>query len=578
MKKSMRKILVACLTLAMLMVNSLNVFAAVSGDFNIKFIFHDTDNNDQVIKEEYLTVNGTEGVAQDVDFSSIMPEGYEVDSRFTESTTVSVTPYLDGTSREVYVKKVQQTVQTVTTLYVTYKLADGNVVDTQTVTTGATGAEGEAWTFMLGCDGYELPEGYKLAEGEEKYTTVSVPFGAASGVTLTVEPINGTVDPVKPAKETVLNIVDEIYISNSCGYFILCLQRLLRGLSLPYFLFSENGKSTFKSGHPARIIFKARKELNMQKDYETFVEKLEIGIYEATGIPRENISFEKEGGRFAPVGDRLLVKFAEHDDAWEVCGLYTQELFKSYQNGSPFEEIIKEIIDDLNRIKKADIYEKTRVIRDYEKTKPLLFIRLLNADKYSADLQDAVYKTLGDIALVLYMKVTEYEGCVTSTKIRQGMLEQWGKECDEVFQEAILNTYFMSPPRIYRWEQMIFNPEYEGESFMNLGDKCELKKDAMGNCLSTTKKTNGAVAVFLPGVAEQLAYMLDSDFYMVFTSVHEVMIHNDKFVEPEDLQCVLRDTIREATPKEDYLTSRIYQYNRETHKFICVTPLEKDEK
>ena len=38
----------------------------------------------------------------------------------------------------------------------------------------------------------------------------------------------------------------------------------------------------------------------MQKDYETFVEKLEIGIYEATGIPRENISFEKEGGRFAP--------------------------------------------------------------------------------------------------------------------------------------------------------------------------------------------------------------------------------------------------------------------------------------
>ena len=176
------------------------------------------------------------------------------------------------------------------------------------------------------------------------------------------------------------------------------------------------------------------------------------------------------------------------------------------------------------------------------------------------------------------MKVTEYEGCVTSTKIRQGMLEQWGKECDEVFKEAILNTYFMSPPRIYRWEQMIFNPEYEGESFMNLGDKCELKKDAMGNCLSTTKKTNGAVAVFLPGVAEQLAYMLDSDFYMVFTSVHEVMIHNDKFVEPEDLQCVLRDTIREATPKEDYLTSRIYQYNRETHKFICVTPLEKDEK
>ena len=80
---------------------------------------------------------------------------------------------------------------------------------------------------------------------------------------------------------------------------------------------------------------------------------------------------------------------------------------------------------------------------------------------------------------------------------------------------------------------------------------------------------------FAKQAAEQLAYMLDSDFYMVFTSVHEVMIHNDKFVEPEDLQYVLEDTIKEATPKEDYLTSRIYQYNRETHKFICVTSLDE---
>ena len=314
----------------------------------------------------------------------------------------------------------------------------------------------------------------------------------------------------------------------------------------------------------------------MQKDYEVFVEKLEAGIYEATGIPRENIHFEKEGGKYAPVGDRLLVKFAEHEDAWEVCGLYTQELFKAYQEGSPMEEIMKEITDDLERVRKAKIYEKTKVLKDYEKTKKRLFIRLLNADKYAEELKDAVYKTLGDIALVLYMKVTEYQGCVTSTKIRQGMLEQWKKDSDEVFKEALLNTYFMSPPRIYRWEQMIFNPEYEGESFMNVGDNSKLTKEAMGNCLSTTKKTNGAVAVFLPGVAQRLAYLLDSDFYMVFTSVHEVMIHNDRNVEPADLQCVLADTIKESTPKEYYLTSRIYQYNRESHKFICVTPPDEE--
>ena len=310
----------------------------------------------------------------------------------------------------------------------------------------------------------------------------------------------------------------------------------------------------------------------MQKSYETFIEELKSGIHEATGIVRENMHFEKEGGKYAPVGDRLLVKFAEHEDAWEVCGLYTRELYRNYETGTSMGEILDEIVGDISRIRESEIYEKTREITDYEKIKNRLFIRLLNKDKYEEELKDAVYRSLGDIALVLYMKVSEYNGCVTSTKIRQKILIKWGKNGDEVFKEALLNTYFMSPPRIYRWEQMIFNPDYEGENFMDLTGIAKLQKDAMGNCLSTSRKTNGAVAVFLPGVAERLAYLLDSDFYMVFTSIHEVMIHNDHCVDPDDLENVLEDTIKEATPKEDYLTARIYQYCRETHKFICVTP------
>ena len=43
--------------------------------------------------------------------------------------------------------------------------------------------------------------------------------------------------------------------------------------------------------------------------------------------------------------------------------------------------------------------------------------------------------------------------------------------------------------------------DYEGENFMNLLFDMSLKKDAIGNCLSTSVRTNGAVAVFLPGAA-----------------------------------------------------------------------------
>lgn len=42
-------------------------------------------------------------------------------------------------------------------------------------------------------------------------------------------------------------------------------------------------------------------------------------------------------------------------------------------------------------------------------------------------------------------------------------------------------------------------------------------------------------------------------------------------VDPKDLKLVLRDTLREVTPSSDYLTEKIYKYNRRTHKFECVT-------
>ena len=42
----------------------------------------------------------------------------------------------------------------------------------------------------------------------------------------------------------------------------------------------------------------------------------------------------------------------------------------------------------------------------------------------------------------------------------------------------------------------------------------------------------------------------------MFTSIHEVMVHSVRMAYPEDLQEVLRDTLREATPEEDFLTDK----------------------
>lgn len=305
----------------------------------------------------------------------------------------------------------------------------------------------------------------------------------------------------------------------------------------------------------------------MDKNYELFIGQLTNTIYETTDIPLENIKFVKKDG-----GDLLNIIFAEHDDAYEVCSVHVEELYVAYQNGIRLNTIVDYICSDVLHAKSIYVYDKTKELMDYDTAKSRLFVRLINYDRNADILRDVVHKTLGDIVFTVYAIVDENEFGIVSTKVLKSMVKKWDKNEDDIFNEAIKNTYYLTPPRIYKWEGVLCDESYAGESFMNDEDICDLDKSFSGNTLSTTRKTNGAIAVFLPGVAEKISELLDSDFYMVFTSIHEVMIHSTgSGVDPKNLKLVLRDTLRKVTPSSDYLTEKIYKYNRRTHKFECVT-------
>ncbi len=308
----------------------------------------------------------------------------------------------------------------------------------------------------------------------------------------------------------------------------------------------------------------------MKNKYECFVESFRQKLVEATGYEESRIYYKKKEDYPPTASDRIFVKQYEESGVSEVCALYVEDLYEEYSQGMTLDVIVEDVQKRLDSLTRTDIIEKAKILNDYNKIKKYLFVRLLNKNKYEKELNDSVYRVIGDIALVLYVHMGEVEGYTSSMKVKSHMLESWDRSQEEVFDAALLNTYFISPPRIYCWEKMIFNSSYEGENFMNLLSDYPIRKNAVGNCLSTVRRTNGAVAVFLPGVAKRLADLMNGNLYLVFTSVHEVMIHNEKTANPEDLLHVLADTVRETTPEADVLTLHIYHYNRATGIFsLC---------
>ena len=148
--------------------------------------------------EAKTTATGADGEAWTfmlgTDFN--LPEGWQLATGVEQVTNIQV-PFGATAGHTVVVELVAGEVVE-TKLNVTFETVDGEKVGEAEAKTTATGADGEAWTFMLGTD-FNLPEGYKLAEGVEQVTNIQVPFGATAGHTMIVE--KNTETPDKPDPE-----------------------------------------------------------------------------------------------------------------------------------------------------------------------------------------------------------------------------------------------------------------------------------------------------------------------------------------------------------------------------------------
>lgn len=313
----------------------------------------------------------------------------------------------------------------------------------------------------------------------------------------------------------------------------------------------------------------------MKKEYIVFVEELRQALVMATGYEERRIYFKREEDYPQTKGDRLFVELVVGMNSREVCGLFVKELYSCYLNGTSINEMVIKILEELGRIQEAGVLDKAEELDNYEKIKDDLFIRLLNLEQNGEELKNCIYREIGDIALVLYMRMGSHDGVISSFKVHQDMVEKWNQSGEEVFEKALVNTYLLTPPRIYQFEKLIFEKDYCGDDFMDTNIDFYLNNGRIGDCLSTTERTNGAVAIFLPGVAERLGELIGNGYYIVFTNIHEVMIHNENSVDPKSLKMILKDTIDEATPVEDFLSFNVYHYDTEHREISMITMDDK---
>ncbi len=169
----------------------------------------------------------------------------------------------------------------------------------------------------------------------------------------------------------------------------------------------------------------------MENQYEQFVKHFRDMLITGTGYTEDKVYVKS--GKDTVDEDRMFVEFSRRGGICQVCALHTKELFDLYCEGTPIEEIVRNSVDGIELVKKDGLFEKALLMEEYKEVKDDLFIRLLNWENNKYELKDAVYRRLGDIAMVLYLRVSEIDDCLTSLKVKKHLLQDWNLKEKEVF-------------------------------------------------------------------------------------------------------------------------------------------------
>jgi len=157
-----------------------------------------------------------------------------------------------------------------------------------------------------------------------------------------------------------------------------------------------------------------------------------------------------------------------------------------------------------------------QLLNNYEKMAETLVMQVIPIKGNEKILDEVPHQVTGDIATVYRFQI-ETDGEKESTiLITNQMLENYSITAEKLHRDALEFAPKNKPPVIQSVANMLM--ELSGESFE------DNKKMLMATVES---KINGAAVINYPGILEKAAEMLDGDFYVLPSSVHEFLFLKD---------------------------------------------------
>ncbi|MGN0256486.1 MAG: DUF5688 family protein [Eubacterium sp.] len=201
----------------------------------------------------------------------------------------------------------------------------------------------------------------------------------------------------------------------------------------------------------------------------------------------------------------------------------------------------------------ADETMKKLDLADYSKMKELLTLQLLSSDGNGYKLDDVPYRKVEDMTLVYRFDLGDTENGRASILVTNDMLRRYGIDEEQLHQDAMASTVNNRPASLRTMGDVLSGVEMESTPLW---------------VASVDGGMNGACVIQYPGFLDQAAKTLGGDFFVLPSSIHEVLLYQDDgTIGRKDLEEMVQSINESEVAPADRLSDFVYHYDSKERVF-----------